>query len=92
MGKKIDSDWLLQKTDAIVDLMKNKKYAGISTDQIPMFMNKMIEKIVEENLKKPVQKNDKWSVKTPEGMLDGAPAINTAELVSPGSISAEGKE
>ena len=44
MGKKIDSDWLLQKTDAIVDLMKKRKYAGISTDQIPMFMNKMIEK------------------------------------------------
>ena len=36
-------------------------------------MKEMIEKIAEENLKKPVQKNDKWNVKTPEGMLDGAP-------------------
>ena len=55
-------------------------------------MKEMIEKIAEENLKKPVQKNDKWRVKTPEGMLDGAQAINIAELVSTGSISAEGKE
>jgi hypothetical protein len=38
-------------------------------------MKEMIEKIAEENLKKPVQKNDKWNVKTPEGMLDGAPAV-----------------
>ena len=38
-------------------------------------MKEMIEKIAEENLKKPVQKNDKWKVKTPEGMLDGAPAV-----------------
>lgn len=38
-------------------------------------MKEMIEKIAEENLKKPVQKDDKWNVKTPEGMLDGAPAV-----------------
>lgn len=38
-------------------------------------MKKMIETIAEENLKKPVQKDDKWNVKTPEGMLDGAPAV-----------------
>lgn len=41
MGKKIDVDWLLQKTDIIIEKMK--KYAGIGTDMIPMFMNKMIE-------------------------------------------------
>lgn len=51
-------------------------------------MNKMIEKIAEENLKKPVEK-DNYSVKTPEGMLDGAPSIDTAELIS---AAAEGKE
>ena len=38
-------------------------------------MKKMIETIAEENLKKPVQKDDKWIVKTPEGMLYGAPAV-----------------
>lgn len=38
-------------------------------------MKKMIEAIAEENLKKPVPKNDKWSVKTPEGALDGTPAV-----------------
>lgn len=38
-------------------------------------MKEMIEKIAEENLKKPVQKDDKWNVKTPEGMLDGAPVV-----------------
>ena len=38
-------------------------------------MKKMIETIAEENLKKPVQKDDKWNVKTPEGMLDGAPVV-----------------
>ncbi len=38
-------------------------------------MKKMIETIAEENLKKPVQKDDKWIVKTPEGMLNGAPAV-----------------
>lgn len=38
-------------------------------------MKKMIKTIAEENLKKPVQKDDKWNVKTPEGMLDGAPAV-----------------
>lgn len=38
-------------------------------------MKKMIETIAEENLKKPVQKDDKWNVETPEGMLDGAPAV-----------------
>lgn len=43
MGKKIDADWLLQKTDIIIEKMKKKKYAGIGTDVIPMFMNKMIE-------------------------------------------------
>lgn len=37
-------------------------------------MKEMIETIAED-LKKPVQKNDKWKVKTPEGMLDGAPAV-----------------
>ena len=52
-------------------------------------MNKMIEKIAEENLKKPVEK-DNYSVKTPEGiMLDGAPSIDMAELIS---AAAEGKE
>lgn len=51
-------------------------------------MNKMIEKIAEENLKKPVEK-DNYSVKTPEGMLDGAPSIDTTELIS---AAAEGKE
>ena len=51
-------------------------------------MNKMIEKIAEENLKKPVEK-DNYSVKTPEGMLDGAPSIDTTELIS---AVAEGKE
>lgn len=38
-------------------------------------MKEMIEKNAEENLKKPVQKDDKWNVKTPEGMIDGAPAV-----------------
>lgn len=38
-------------------------------------MKKMIETIAKENLKKPVPKNDKWSVKTPEGVLDGTPAV-----------------
>lgn len=51
-------------------------------------MNKMIEKIAEENLKKPVEK-DNYSVKTPEGMLDAAPSIDTTELIS---AVAEGKE
>lgn len=51
-------------------------------------MNKMIEKIAEENLKKPVEK-DNYSVKTPEGMLDDAPSIDTAELIS---AVAESKE
>lgn len=51
-------------------------------------MNKMIEKIAEENLKKPVEK-DNYSVKTPEGMLDGAPSIDTTELIS---AVAESKE
>lgn len=51
-------------------------------------MNKMIEKIAEENLKKPVEK-DNYSVKTPEGMLDGAHSIDTAELIS---AVAESKE
>ena len=44
-------------------------------------INKMIEKIAEENLKKPVEK-DNYSVKTPEGMLDGAPSIDTTELLT----------
>lgn len=48
-------------------------------------MKEMIEKIAEENLKKPVQKDDKWRVKTPEGMLDGAPAVKF-------QVAAEGKE
>lgn len=48
-------------------------------------MNKMIEKIAEENLKKPVQKDDKWNIKTPEGMLDGAPVVKFP-------VAAEGKE
>ena len=48
----------------------------------------MIEKIAEENLKKPVEK-DNYSVKTPEGMLDGAHPIDMAELIS---AAAEGKE
>ena len=51
-------------------------------------MNKMIEKIAEENLKKPVEK-DNYSVKTPEGTLDSAPSIDTAELIS---AATEGKE
>ena len=51
-------------------------------------MNKMIKKIAEENLKKPVEK-DNYSVKTPEGMLDGAPSIDTTELIS---AATEGKE
>jgi len=51
-------------------------------------MNKMIEKIAEENLKKPVEK-DNYSVKTPEGMLDSAPSIDTTELIS---AVAESKE
>lgn len=51
-------------------------------------MNKMIEKIAEENLKKPVEKAN-YSVKTPEGMLDGAHSIDTAELIS---AVAESKE
>lgn len=51
-------------------------------------MNKMIEKIAEENLKKPVEK-DNYSVKTSEGTLDSAPSINTAELIS---AATEGKE
>ena len=51
-------------------------------------MNKMIEKIAEENLKKPVEKDD-YIIKTPEGMLDGVPSIDTAELISAAS---EGKE
>lgn len=38
-------------------------------------MKKMIETIAKENLKKSVPKNDKWSVKTPEGALDGTPAV-----------------
>ena len=38
-------------------------------------MKKMIETIAKENLKKPVPKNDKWSVKTSEGALDGTPAV-----------------
>lgn len=38
-------------------------------------MKKMIETIVKENLKKPVPKNDKWSVKPPKGALDGTPAV-----------------
>ena len=48
-------------------------------------MQEMIEKIAEENLKKPVQKDDKWRVKTPEGMLDGALAVKFP-------VAAEGKE
>lgn len=51
-------------------------------------MNKMIEKIAEENLKKPVEKDD-YIIKTPEGLLDGAPSIDVAELIS---AAAEGKE
>lgn len=38
-------------------------------------MKKMIETIAKENLKKPVPKNVKWSVKTPEGALNGTPAV-----------------
>lgn len=38
-------------------------------------MKKMIETIAKENLKKPVPKNDKWNVKTPEGVLDGTSAV-----------------
>lgn len=38
-------------------------------------MKKMIETIAEENLKKPVQKDDKWNIKTPRGMLDGVPVV-----------------
>lgn len=52
-------------------------------------MNKMIEKIAEENLKKPVEKDD-YIIKTPEGMIpDGVPLIDAAELIS---AAAEGKE
>nr|DAH32205.1 MAG TPA: hypothetical protein [Caudoviricetes sp.] len=38
-------------------------------------MNKMIEKIAEENAKKPVV-NDGYRIKTPEGVLTGAPVVN----------------
>ena len=38
-------------------------------------MNKMIEKIAEENAKKPVV-NDGYRIKTPEGLLTGAPVVN----------------
>lgn len=38
-------------------------------------MNKMIEKIAEENAKKPVA-NDGYHIKTPEGVLTGAPVVN----------------
>lgn len=48
-------------------------------------MKKMIETIAKENLKKPVPKNDKWSVKTPEDVLDGTPAVKFP-------VTAEGKE
>lgn len=45
-------------------------------------MKKMIKTIAEENLKKPVKKNNKWTVKTPEGMLDGAPAVKFPATVA----------
>lgn len=69
------------------DLMNlaNEVLTGIG-DQFDM--NKMIEKIAEENLKKPVEKDD-YSIKTPEGMLDGVPSIDMAELIP---AAAEGKE
>lgn len=52
-------------------------------------INKMIEKIAEENLKKPVEKDD-YIIKTPEGiMLDGVPSIDAAELISAASEDKE---
>ena len=41
-------------------------------------MKEMIKTISEENMKKPVTDNS-YSVKTPEGLLDGAPVIALTE-------------
>ena len=50
-------------------------------------MKEMIKTISEENMKKPVTDNS-YSVKTPEGLLDGAhPIVLTEDMVL-----AEGKE
>ena len=55
-------------------------------------MNKMIEKIAEENLKKPVEKDD-YSVKTPEGMLDGITVVDGPLITARHTTAhAEGKE
>lgn len=58
-------------------------------------MNKMIEKIAEENLKKPVpKKDDKGGPKTPEGMLTGAPVVRfpTIDTVATGAAESAAKE
>ena len=41
-------------------------------------MKEMIKTISEENMKKPVTDNS-YSIKTPEGLLDGAPVIALTE-------------
>ena len=58
-------------------------------------MNKIIEKIAEENLKKPVpKKDDKGGPKTPEGMLTGAPVVRfpTIDTVATGAAENAAKE
>ena len=56
-------------------------------------MNKMIEKISKENLKKPVD-SDKYSIKTPDGMLTGAPVVRfpTIDTVATGAAESDAKE
>lgn len=58
-------------------------------------MNKMIEKIAEENLKKPVpKKDDKGGPKTPDGMLTGAPVVRfpTTDTVATAAAESAAKE
>ena len=51
-------------------------------------MNKMIEKIAEENEKKPVV-DSSYRIKTPEGALDESQPINAIRLVSVTPVAAE---
>lgn len=58
-------------------------------------MNKMIKKIAEENLKKPVpKKDDKGGTKTPDGLLTGAPVVRfpTTDTVATAAAESAAKE
>lgn len=58
-------------------------------------MDKMIEKISKENLKKPVpKKDDKGGPKTPDGLLTGAPVVRfpTIDTVATGAAESAAKE